>query len=594
MTDVELLAMHRQGSESAFADLVRRHLGWVYGLARRRLRDAHMAEDVAQSVFVILHRKAPNFASDGAMIGWLHKSAWYAAESAARDARRRRMYESQAAALKPLVSEESDLQWHQLAPMLDELVGRLSRPDREAILLRYYRDLSFAEVAAQLGTTPDAARKRVERAIEKLRTLAEGRGQTITAAALPALLAAHVRVVPPPGLVATATVTATAHAGSALAASTGGIVKGAILAMSTTKLLLAAGAVVVVLMVIGGTASVTAWIVDNHAKPDVMVVSQSMPNVQVGPPSVMAIPSNSQAAGLNFPVDVWTPSPFQAIRWPSATPQVEVNGIWYELAAVDGVSVERILRTVITRGNHPLSTYQVRFEIDTLNYVHHLSANATGYTSADLVVKDLATGQTRTLQNVPASRENEQAILQSRNHDARDNGSPKGLLYAAIGDILNNDMEHLAACFDSIHADQRDRLISAAVYPAVCMRIEDEINAQFKHEDIGESDHFFKPYWWLADLNEFDAGDSAKIDLRSIDLGWLPMHKVGDSWKMDAAWISDNGAGMDRLNSLLPNLNEFESSFKAGRFKTAREVQIGIDALAAQFDAAIPKPPLEP
>src|SRR5262245_38966171 len=53
MTDVELLENHRAGGdERAFAELVRRHLGWVYGVARRSLsgRDAHLAEDVAQAV----------------------------------------------------------------------------------------------------------------------------------------------------------------------------------------------------------------------------------------------------------------------------------------------------------------------------------------------------------------------------------------------------------------------------------------------------------------------------------------------------------------------------------------------------------------
>jgi RNA polymerase sigma factor (sigma-70 family) len=259
MTDAELLNQHRNGSDSAFADLVRRHLAWVYGLARRRLGDAHLAEDVAQAVFVLLHRKSPRFAADRAMVSWLYKTACYASDSAARGERRRQHRESKVAMSRPeAAAPQEPAEWQQLAPLLDELIGRLPRCDREAILLRYYRDLSFAEVAEQIGGTADAARKRVERGIEKLRQLAAERGGTVSAASLAAGLAAFVRIPPPPGLVATATVVATAPAGSAMAASTAAIVKGAITMMASTKLTIFAG-VTVACVVLGGALCGTVW-----------------------------------------------------------------------------------------------------------------------------------------------------------------------------------------------------------------------------------------------------------------------------------------------------------------------------------------------
>src|SRR5580704_3098813 len=125
ITDVELLNQHRNGSESAFADLVGRHLGWVYGLARRRLRDAHLADDVAQAVFILLHRKAPEFAADGAMIRWLYRTAWYASESAARSERRRVGREMNYASQRPeAVPSDQAPAWKELAPILDTLVGK--------------------------------------------------------------------------------------------------------------------------------------------------------------------------------------------------------------------------------------------------------------------------------------------------------------------------------------------------------------------------------------------------------------------------------------------------------------------------------------
>jgi DNA-directed RNA polymerase specialized sigma24 family protein len=95
MTDIELLENHRHGSDQAFADIVQRHLGWIYGVARRGLGDSHRAEDVAQTVFVLLHRKAPRFAADAAMIGWLHTAARYATKTVAREELRRKQRETE-------------------------------------------------------------------------------------------------------------------------------------------------------------------------------------------------------------------------------------------------------------------------------------------------------------------------------------------------------------------------------------------------------------------------------------------------------------------------------------------------------------------
>jgi RNA polymerase sigma factor (sigma-70 family) len=391
MTDVELLEQHRGGSDSAFADLVRRHLGWVCGLARRRLRDAHLAEDVAQAVFVLLHRKAPRFAADRAMITWLHKTAWYASETAARSERRRHHRETEAAAQRPDSTGPAD--WQQLAPLLDQLVERLARPDREAILLHYYRDMSFADVGAQLGTTADAARKRVERAIEKLRRLAADQGAALSATALATHLTNYLRLTPPPGLVATATVAATAPAGSAMAAATTTIVKGAITMMASTKITFAALALL--LVVVAGGICTAVWLSSsNYVEiPAPAAAPKSQP-----PPQTIQI---WDAAGPYPKL-----APFTAVRWQANVPQVQVNGTWYELVALNDLPVGSMID--FAKKNSPGNNWQKHFGEDLAEILTRM-----GHRPADrakLQLRTLDTSHPVTLADVPMTEDNRWAV----------------------------------------------------------------------------------------------------------------------------------------------------------------------------------------
>ncbi len=251
MTDVTLLHEHRKGSHQAFAQIVRRHIDWIYALALRRLRDPASADDVTQAVFVLLHRKSPNLPTDRAVVSWLHRTARYATLAAAKSINRRRNHESRAAMLQSTITNPHDPTWHDLAPMLDDLITQLPQEDREAVLLRYYRDMPYAEIATELATTPEAARKRIERAIEKLRALAGSRNFTLSSAALAMHLAANVRVAPPPGLIATSTTAASASAASSMALPSASIVKGVSFMLVATKIQIMAIAAVVAIVLMG-------------------------------------------------------------------------------------------------------------------------------------------------------------------------------------------------------------------------------------------------------------------------------------------------------------------------------------------------------
>jgi len=98
--DHRLLADFRAtGSQAAFAQLVARHLDLVYSVARRRVGDAHLAEDVTQAVFLTLARKAASIGSEVVISGWLFNTARLVANNAMRARQRQQNRESSARSL---------------------------------------------------------------------------------------------------------------------------------------------------------------------------------------------------------------------------------------------------------------------------------------------------------------------------------------------------------------------------------------------------------------------------------------------------------------------------------------------------------------
>src|SRR4051812_27151433 len=173
-TDRQLLSDYAAtGAQEAFAHLVKRRIDLVYSAALRQVRDAHLAEDITQAVFVILARKARGVAqSRTPMSAWLLTATHWVAMDALRKLARRRKHERKAAAMSQEAreTEESmDDVWAAVAPQIDAALARLPEVDRAAIVLRFVEDKSLREVAAELGVSEAAAKQRVFRAVEKLR-----------------------------------------------------------------------------------------------------------------------------------------------------------------------------------------------------------------------------------------------------------------------------------------------------------------------------------------------------------------------------------------------------------------------------------------
>jgi RNA polymerase sigma factor (sigma-70 family) len=167
MTDSQtLLAQYaRTRSESAFRELVSRYIDLVYSTAFRLVGgDAQSAQDVAQTVFVALASKAGTLPPDVMLGGWLHQHTRFVAGKLMRTERRRQWRERQAAEMNA-IEDHSESNLAQVAPVLDEAIGQLEAEDRTAILLRFFERKDFRGVGDALGSSEDAARKRVARAL---------------------------------------------------------------------------------------------------------------------------------------------------------------------------------------------------------------------------------------------------------------------------------------------------------------------------------------------------------------------------------------------------------------------------------------------
>lgn len=190
-TDFELLQRFvRHSEQSAFADVVRRHLDLVFATALRKLTEPQAAQEVTQNVFTVLARKAWQFAPDDSLPAWLHKTALLESKSWLRGELRRRRREQTAAELGTTMKTPDDQPaFHALVPLLDEALLSLREKDRTALLLRFYESQSLRDVGSSLGVSEDTAQKRVQTALERLAEFFRHRGfKTATVAASTAAL----------------------------------------------------------------------------------------------------------------------------------------------------------------------------------------------------------------------------------------------------------------------------------------------------------------------------------------------------------------------------------------------------------------------
>ncbi len=221
-------------SEEAFSALVQRHVNLVYSVALRYVGIAANAEEITQVVFIVLARKAGSLRPDSILEGWLHETTRLTSLRFLRGERRRQLREQEVYMQTTLQETSAASVWNQLAPLLDEALARLKNVDRDAVMLRFFRNKDLREVAAELGVNEAAAQKRVHRAIEKLRLFFSKRGIVFSASVLTAAISGNSVQAAPAALAKTTTALALAK-GTLSSASTLTLINGTLKLMALTK-----------------------------------------------------------------------------------------------------------------------------------------------------------------------------------------------------------------------------------------------------------------------------------------------------------------------------------------------------------------------
>ena len=321
--DIELLRQYsEEGSEEAFAALTARHVNLVYSAAVRKTGNPTAAEEVTQAVFIILAKKAGSLKQGTILSGWLYQTVRLTAANYLRT-EIRRVRREQEALMQTLSNETEADVWRQMTPQLEDAMGRLGEKDRNALVLRFFERKNFQEVGAAFGVSENAAKKHVKRALDKLRKCLARRGVLLTTAAISGAIAANAVHAAPAELAIS--IGTTAAQGSAAAASTLTLAKGAMKLMTWAKIKTAAWVGVTGVVAATATTVVVSQVVaqtggppaHSSANPPVLaanstaVVANSSaiaadPSAPVAnPPALAANPSAIAADLSNIDDSVW-------------------------------------------------------------------------------------------------------------------------------------------------------------------------------------------------------------------------------------------------------------------------------------------------
>lgn len=162
----ELFARARAGEPQGFAALVREHQARVFGIAARMLMDRTLAEDLAQEVFLQMHRDLANIESAAHLRFWLRRVTTNRCIDRLRQNRR---VELQPLAAAEALSDAGPDADPLLRRHLAALIGELAPMARAVLLLRYQEDLDPGEIAQTLAIPLNTVKSHLKRSLSSLR-----------------------------------------------------------------------------------------------------------------------------------------------------------------------------------------------------------------------------------------------------------------------------------------------------------------------------------------------------------------------------------------------------------------------------------------
>lgn len=154
------------GEAAAFGMLVRTHQRSVYSLALRMLADRHEAEDLAQEVFLGLHRNLSSVESPAHLAFWLRRVTLNRAIDRLRREPRQTVSLEDASSLVVEATEQRD---PLLQRRLRALLAQLPPAPRAVMLLRYQEDLNPNEIARTLNMSINTVKSHLKRSLATLR-----------------------------------------------------------------------------------------------------------------------------------------------------------------------------------------------------------------------------------------------------------------------------------------------------------------------------------------------------------------------------------------------------------------------------------------